>query len=127
MVTDDYSWQSTSGYYYWLRLIVYAQVMVVRAAVAGVVVMGVLLVACGSDGSESPAETTPVTEAVVATTLAAVAVPPTTRATTTPTPAPVSYSNCDEVRAAGAAPIHSGDPGYSTDLDRDGDGIACET
>jgi len=77
------------------------------------------LAACGSDGSESPAETTPVTEAVVATTLAAVAA--------TPTPAPVSYSNCDEVKAAGAAPIHSGDPGYSTDLDRDGDGIACET
>jgi hypothetical protein len=37
------------------------------------------------------------------------------------------YTNCDEVKAAGAAPIHSGDPGYSTDLDRDGDGIACET
>jgi hypothetical protein len=27
---------------------------------------------------------------------------------------------------AGAAPIHRGDPGYSSKLDRDGDGIACE-
>lgn len=48
-----------------------------------------------------------------------------------PTPAPeqswdVFYQNCDAVRAAGAAPIYSGDPGYSRKLDRDGDGIGCE-
>ena len=43
-----------------------------------------------------------------------------------PTPAPVYYENCDAVRAAGAAPIHAGDPGYSSKLDRDGDGTACE-
>ena len=29
-------------------------------------------------------------------------------------------------RAAGAAPLHTGDPGYSRKLDRDGDGDACE-
>lgn len=29
-------------------------------------------------------------------------------------------------RAAGAAPIHKRDAGYSTKLDRDGDGVACE-
>jgi endonuclease YncB( thermonuclease family) len=38
----------------------------------------------------------------------------------------VSYRNCDAVRAAGAAPLHAGEPGYSSRLDRDGDGIACE-
>ena len=38
----------------------------------------------------------------------------------------VSYKNCDAVRAAGAAPLHAGHPGYSSKLDRDGDGIACE-
>ncbi|MFC8759251.1 excalibur calcium-binding domain-containing protein [Streptomyces sp. NPDC057193] len=38
----------------------------------------------------------------------------------------VSYANCAAVRAAGAAPIHAGDPGYSRRLDRDGDGVACE-
>lgn len=38
----------------------------------------------------------------------------------------VIYANCTAVRNAGAAPIHRGDPGYSTKLDRDGDGIACE-
>jgi hypothetical protein len=36
------------------------------------------------------------------------------------------YENCDAVRAAGAAPIHRGDPGYSDSLDGDGDGSACE-
>ena len=40
---------------------------------------------------------------------------------------PVSYSSCAEVRTAGAAPLHAGEPGYSRRLDRDGDGIACET
>lgn len=38
----------------------------------------------------------------------------------------VVYPNCAAVRAAGKAPLHEGDPGYSKKLDRDGDGIACE-
>ena len=37
-----------------------------------------------------------------------------------------SYANCDAVRAAGAAPIYAGQPGYSRKLDRDGDGVGCE-
>ncbi|WP_406379234.1 excalibur calcium-binding domain-containing protein [Streptomyces sp. NBC_01618] len=36
------------------------------------------------------------------------------------------YANCTAVRAAGAAPIHAGEPGYGRHLDRDGDGIGCE-
>jgi hypothetical protein len=36
------------------------------------------------------------------------------------------YRNCAAARAAGAAPIYSGEPGYRAPLDRDGDGIACE-
>lgn len=36
------------------------------------------------------------------------------------------YRNCTEVRAAGAAPLRAGDPGYARHLDRDGDGVACE-
>lgn len=39
----------------------------------------------------------------------------------------VVYNSCAEVKAAGAAPIYKGQPGYSTKLDRDGDGVACET
>ncbi|MGP5612378.1 GmrSD restriction endonuclease domain-containing protein [Brachybacterium alimentarium] len=38
----------------------------------------------------------------------------------------VYYKNCDAARAAGAAPVHSGDPGYAKHLDRDGDGVGCE-
>lgn len=38
----------------------------------------------------------------------------------------VYYKDCDAARAAGAAPLHRGDPGYRSELDRDGDGVACE-
>ena len=38
----------------------------------------------------------------------------------------IFYKNCDAVRAAGADPIYAGEPGYSSKLDRDGDGIGCE-
>lgn len=38
----------------------------------------------------------------------------------------VVYKNCSQVRAAGKAPLYRGDPGYSSKLDRDGDGVACE-
>lgn len=38
----------------------------------------------------------------------------------------VYYPNCSAARAAGAAPIRRGQPGYRPALDRDGDGIACE-
>jgi len=38
----------------------------------------------------------------------------------------VYYANCTAARAAGAAPLYRGAPGYRSALDRDGDGIACE-
>ncbi len=38
----------------------------------------------------------------------------------------VYYRNCSAARAAGAAPIHVGEAGYASHLDRDGDGVACE-
>ncbi|MGO1000518.1 excalibur calcium-binding domain-containing protein [Lysobacter sp. CA196] len=37
-----------------------------------------------------------------------------------------AYANCSAARAAGAAPVRRGDPGYGRHLDRDGDGVACE-
>jgi len=37
-----------------------------------------------------------------------------------------AFVNCDAARAAGAAPVHIGEPGYGRHLDRDGDGIGCE-
>lgn len=45
-------------------------------------------------------------------------------------PAPVSngayYRNCAAARAAGAAPVMRGQPGYGRHLDRDNDGVGCE-
>lgn len=38
----------------------------------------------------------------------------------------VHYPNCTAVKAAGAAPLYAGQPGYARHLDRDGDGVACE-
>jgi hypothetical protein len=42
-------------------------------------------------------------------------------------PAAVFYVNCAEAREAGVAPLIAGEPGYRAALDRDGDGIACDT
>lgn len=36
------------------------------------------------------------------------------------------FANCSAARAAGAAPVRAGSPGYSRKLDRDGDGVGCE-
>ncbi|MEU0402470.1 excalibur calcium-binding domain-containing protein [Streptomyces sp. NPDC006197] len=36
------------------------------------------------------------------------------------------FENCAAARAAGAAPVRRGEPGYSSHLDRDSDGIGCE-
>lgn len=44
-----------------------------------------------------------------------------------PSPSEVYYANCDAVAAAGAAPLQAGQPGYAAKLDRDQDGIACDT
>jgi len=38
----------------------------------------------------------------------------------------VYYPNCSAARAAGAAPISRGEPGYREEMDGDGDGVACE-
>lgn len=37
-----------------------------------------------------------------------------------------AFRNCTAARAAGAAPVRRGDPGYGSHLDRDGDGVGCE-
>ncbi len=76
------------------------------------------------------------TSTTTSTTLPPTTVPPTTTAPPTtaapppphpPPPSPsVHYANCDAARAAGAAPLHRGEPGYRAGLDRDDDGVACE-
>ncbi|WP_228708068.1 excalibur calcium-binding domain-containing protein [Amycolatopsis keratiniphila] len=39
----------------------------------------------------------------------------------------VYYKNCAAAKAAGAAPIHIGEPGYRPALDGDKDGTACDS
>jgi hypothetical protein len=52
--------------------------------------------------------------------------PPAAPAPTTPAkPTAVYYADCDAVRAAGAAPLYFGQPGYRVALDPDRDGVAC--
>lgn len=53
--------------------------------------------------------------------------PPATRAPKPHGGGSTYYENCDAVRAAGRDPIRKGDPGYSRSLDRDGDGVGCES
>jgi len=35
------------------------------------------------------------------------------------------YADCAAARAAGKAPLYAGQPGYRTELDPDGTGLAC--
>ncbi|MGQ0837185.1 excalibur calcium-binding domain-containing protein [Actinokineospora sp.] len=51
--------------------------------------------------------------------------PPTEQPEPEPEPS-VYYKNCTAAKAAGAAPIRRGEPGYGKHLDRDGDGIGCD-
>jgi hypothetical protein len=44
----------------------------------------------------------------------------------TDTSAP-GYQNCDEARADGKSDINKGEEGYAEHLDRDNDGVACES
>lgn len=37
-----------------------------------------------------------------------------------------AFPNCAAARAAGAAPLYRGRPGYGAHMDGDGDGVACE-
>mgnify|MGYP000859124168 CR=1 FL=1 len=39
----------------------------------------------------------------------------------------VYFKSCKAAKAAGYSDMKRGEPGYSSNLDRDGDGIACES
>ena len=61
-----------------------------------------------------------------ATTSTATASADTVSPATAPTADTVYYPGCNAARAAGAAPIYRGQPGYRVEMDGDLDGIACE-
>ena len=63
---------------------------------------------------------------------APVAPVPAAPAPVVPAPGPAApvaayYANCTAAKAAGAAPIFAGQAGYRAALDRDSDGVACES
>ena len=90
--------------------------------------LGQMLDTCGIAGPVWPLGGTAFTAPEGAAPSGSQAAPP---VAPTPTPSPsvggdVYYANCTAARAAGAAPIRAGQPGYRTALDGDKDGIACE-
>lgn len=83
--------------------------------------------------TESPAAVDPAFAEPAPTEPAPIAAPqpqPTYSPEPTYAPAPVPlaayYPNCTAARAAGAAPLYRGQPGYTSGMDRDNDGVACE-
>lgn len=81
--------------------------------------------------SESPTPTVtpspvPTTEAPVPAPAAPVSEAPAQQVQQAPARSSVYYETCADARAAGAAPLHRGEPGYRPGLDKDGDGVACE-
>lgn len=55
-------------------------------------------------------------------------VPTVKRPRVTPTTPPsVYYANCAAVKAAHKAPLYAGQPGYRLGLDRDHNGVACQS
>lgn len=125
--------------------------------IAGVVLLLIVLGNCGRDDKGSTSATSTVTRTVTSTappstvtvteTVSPQTSPPAVAPeepeppviTTTPyapppivplvpqVPASVYFPNCAAARAAGAAPLYVGQPGYRSGLDRDGDGVACES
>ncbi len=115
---------------------------ILRAVGASAVFL--LATACGSAPTPGTNPQAPLpSETTASTTSSTLVVPPVTttvppapppvtktqappRTTTTTKPASVYYANCSAAKAAGAAPLHRGEPGYRAALDRDNDGVACE-
>jgi hypothetical protein len=94
------------------------------------VVVGVVLgaVKAGAPAADTVAAQTPAALPTTAPSTPVAEQPtgtPSATRTTTRKPTTVYYKSCEAALAAGAAPIQTGEPGYRSGLDPDGDGIAC--
>jgi hypothetical protein len=119
------------------RRLIRAQSM--TGAVITLLVLPLFLVQCTSRASTNPPPSTTAATPVTAESSEATTTPEPTPSPSASRPAPtnndnngtdsgsVYYKNCAAAKAAGAAPLHAGDAGYSSHLDRDGDGVACES
>ena len=87
-----------------------------------------VLSSCGAaPATPTTAQTTPPPPATTQAPAPVPAVPHSTTAAPAPVPpAQVYYQNCSVAKAAGAAPLYAGQPGYRPQLDGDNDGVACE-
>ncbi|MEU2359061.1 excalibur calcium-binding domain-containing protein [Streptomyces misionensis] len=147
---DDHD--RTGGW--WARRSVWAKGgFVIAVLLVAFLALGAILSACeGPAGGERPdpaPSTATVTETVSETPVVPAPVPPSVETLEpdtsepdipeTEAPDPVApdlpepatsaaayYENCDAAREAGAAPLIRGEPGYRDELDREGDGVACE-
>lgn len=86
---------------------------------------------CGATLPEKTQDPTPVVEEptqapVQQATTPAYAAPPVEEAPAQQVPATPVFADCAEARAAGAATLCAGSPRYSSKLDGDYDGIACD-
>ncbi|WP_344521093.1 excalibur calcium-binding domain-containing protein [Streptomyces rectiviolaceus] len=128
-------------------------VAAVVAVAVGLLVLGAILSSCGHGADEpqapvttsasptpSPSLSSPTPAEPSPSLSESVTPPPRPAETATETEAPepppspessaapdVYYENCAEARAAGAAPLIAGEPGYRPELDRNLDGVACES
>lgn len=68
----------------------------------------------------------PVTKIVKNGTYVAPSTPPVVQSVPSSGSSSAYYKNCSAARAADAAPVYAGQPGYGRHLDRDGDGVGCE-
>jgi hypothetical protein len=102
-----------------------------KQSLAVLAVVGPLIVGLGTacEASSPASMSAPVTSAIPDLSSPLV-IPPAD--SSTPTTSTLSsegltyYANYSAVRAAGAAPLYQGQSGYQPELDRDGDGVACE-
>lgn len=72
---------------------------------------------CGDGGPVAPAQPAPAPQPTA---------PPEPAAAPAAQAGEVHFANCAAARAAGAAPLRVGTPGYRTQMDGDKDGVACE-
>lgn len=71
-------------------------------------------------------DTTTIPDGTTSTTVDETTLPPTTDTAPSVPDDDVLFDSCDDAIAAGAAPLLEGEPGYRSELDGDGDGVACE-
>jgi hypothetical protein len=106
--------------------------LIIGGSIAGLVVLLQLIGSLGNGGDNKSTTVTVTAQAAPAPALLApppeepVYVPPPVAPADALPPSSAYYGNCSQARAAGAAPLHVGEPGYRLGLDRDGDGVACE-